>query len=213
MNRKVKVKRCRTCNRVLHHTKFYKSVKEKDNLQSHCKECGRELSRKYYNYNGEYTAKYNKSLQGIVVKFNGHSRDRFKEKDIYKDNYIQDISVEMLMDMLTFFECRCPYTGESLLEGTFSLDHCLTRSKGGYHFISNVVPTSKHINDRKKAKDYIDFILEVSSSKEEAYQRIIKIMAWQKYALEKYIHLLSDDELIRLHKAINNNMERANLLV
>lgn len=211
MNRKIVAKRCRTCNNVLHHTKFYKSAKEKDNLQAHCKECGKMLSRKYYKYNGEYTAKYNKSLRGIIVSFNGHSRDRFKAKDVYKDNYIQDISVEMFIDMLDFFDGKCAYTGESLLDGTFSLDHTLTRSKGGYHFISNVVPTSKHINDRKGTKDYTDFILEVSSSVEEAYQRMVKIMAWQQYALEKYISILSDDELIRLCNAMKNNIEGANL--
>ena len=214
---------CRECQ-----SKYYKEYyqENKDSIAEKSKEYRQENKDKIAEYKKEYRqknkdkiaeshkkyiAKYNKTLRGIIVSFNGNSRDRFKAKDIYKDNYIQDISVEMFMDMLTFFECKCAYTGESLLEGTFSLDHCLTRSKGGYHFISNVVPTTKHINDRKKAKDYIDFILEVSSSKEEAYQRIIKIMAWQKYALEKYIHLLSDDELIRLHKAINNNMERANL--
>lgn len=216
-NREIKVKRCRTCNRVLYHGKFYKSKKEKDDLQAHCKDCSRELGRKYYKYNKERVSRYNKSLNGIINSFNGHSRDRFKEKDIYKDNYIQDISVDMFIDMLTFFDCCCAYTGKPLLDGVFSLDHVQTRSKGGYHFVNNVVPTSKHINVKKGTKNYIDFILEVSSSKEEACKRIVKIMAWQRYALDKYMHLLSDDELLRLSKslskAINNDIERANLVL
>ena len=210
---------CSICKVEKNINEFNKNSISKDGHRSECRECQMKNCKEYYQenkdklaeYHKKYTAKYNKSLQGIIVKFNGHSRDRFKAKDIYKDNYIQDITCDMLLDMINFFDGKCAYTGESLLDGTFSLDHALTRSKGGYHFISNIVPTSKHINDRKKTKDYVDFILEVSSSSEEAYQRMIKIMAWQKYALEKYKHLLSDDELIRLYNAMKNNIEGANL--
>ena len=83
--------------------------------------------------------------------------------------------------MLRAFDYKCAYTGEPLTPENFSFDHVQTRSKNGVHHISNIVPCTQEANNRKHAKDFQEWYI---NSKYYSLDRLIKIMAWQEFALD-----------------------------
>ena len=61
---------------------------------------------------------------------------------------------------LTWFDGRCAYTGEALLDGLMDRDHAIpmNRTHCGLHLYGNVLPTTREANRRKADKHYRDFV-------------------------------------------------------
>ncbi len=53
---------------------------------------------------------------------------------------------------------RCFYCGADLIEGKFTVDHVIPKSKGGHKsHLSNLVPACRSCNEAKKDMDLEDF--------------------------------------------------------
>ena len=61
---------------------------------------------------------------------------------------------------LDWFDGRCAYTGQTLAEGETQRDHAIpiNRTHCGLHLYGNVVPATRHANERKGGSHYREFL-------------------------------------------------------
>ena len=203
MNIPYVMKKCTVCGRWLAANKinFYKQKHGKYGLRGICKECKKKYDDKYYEANRnkgleyrkqyykdnkdkltEYRKQYCQSPQGQVAAFNGRQRRRIKEEQqgtgITKDQWLQ---------MMSFFDWKCAYSGEYLggNDNSFNrtIDHIVPLNSGGDNMIWNCVPMLRNINSSKNDKDMLDWYREQSFYSEA---RLTKIYEWQEYARKKW---------------------------
>ena len=135
-------------------------------LKPICKKCTKEYRKKYAN-----------SIKGIIKGFNSRSKRRFS------NNYISDITYEQFEEMMIFFNFSCGYSQQPLTPESFTFDHIVTRTKGGIHHISNIVPCDKTINRKKFTKDFNSWYC---STEYYSTEQFFRIALWQEYALRRW---------------------------
>ena len=191
---------------------FHKAKKGKYGLQSKCKECinkyGKQYretnkekvaeshkqyyeanreriakrDKQYYEANRDRKAKYGKqyrqSPQGQVTIFNKHHRRRTKE-----EQQGNGITKDQWLELMSFFDWKCAYSGETLTKDTRSIDHIVPLNSNGDNMIWNCVPMTRSLNSSKNDKDMEKWYKEQSFYSEA---RLAKIYEWQEYARKKW---------------------------
>ena len=145
-----------------------------------------EYDKRYREVNRERIAEcekqYKQSPQGQVVAFNAHQRRRTRE-----EKQGTGITKEQWLELMSFFDWRCAYSGEYLggNDNSFNrtIDHIVSLNSGGDNAIWNCVPMTRSLNSSKSTKDMEEWYKE-----QECYNsnRLAKIYKWQEYARRKW---------------------------
>ena len=142
----------------------------------------REHNKQWYESNKEkkfeYNKQYRQSPQGQVVAFNNRQRRRTKE-----EQQGTGITKDQWLELMSFFDFRCAYSGKRLTKKTRSVDHIVPINSGGDNMIWNCVPMTRSLNSSKQDKDMLDWYREQSFYSEA---RLAKIYEWQEYARKKW---------------------------
>ena len=171
--------------------RYYETNKEK--ISEHQKRYGKqyyeankekvaERKRQYYKDNKEklleQKRQYYHSPQGQVSDFNKRQRRRTREQQ-----QGDGITTEQWLELMSFFNWRCAYSGEVLSKDTRSIDHIVPLNSGGEHEIWNLVPMLRTLNSSKHDKDMLEWY-----RKQDFYdpKRLQKIYKWQEYAHNKW---------------------------
>lgn len=126
----------------------------------------------------EYCKRYHQSLKGQVSSFNGCQRRRIKE-----EQQGTGITKEQWLEMMSFFDWKCAYSGETLSKNNRSVDHIVPLNSNGDNMIWNMVPMLRSLNSSKNTKDMLEWYKQQSFFSEA---RLAKIYEWQEYAYNKY---------------------------
>ena len=145
-----------------------------------------EQCKRYYEANKEKIAEYYKewrqSPQGQASRFNEHHRRRVKE-----EQQGSGITKDQWLEMMSFFDFRCAYSGEYLGGNNNSfnrtIDHIVPLDAGGDNMIWNCVPMTRSLNCSKHTNNMEEWYKE-----QDCYdpKRLAKIYKWQEYAYNKY---------------------------
>ena len=198
-------KRCSKCGEwlVASSKYFYKGKRGKYGLRAICKECEKKHSKGWYEENkeartekmkkygkkyreqnketrAETQKKYRQTPQGQVAEFNSHNRRRSKEQ-----NQGDGINKEQWLEMMSFFNWECAYSGKYLGGNTKdrTIDHIDPLNNGGAPEIWNCVPMDKGLNSSKHDREMLDWYIKQPFCTAE---RLLKIYNWQEYAKKKY---------------------------
>ena len=145
-----------------------------------------EQQRQYYKDNKEklleqhkrYNKEYRQSLQGQVVEFNNSQRRRIKE-----EQQGDGITKDQWLEMMSFFDWKCAYSGETLTKDARSIDHIVPLNSNGDNMIWNCVPMLRSLNSSKHNKDMLTWYKTQECFNRE---RLDKIYQWQEYAFNKW---------------------------
>ena len=141
-----------------------------------------EYSKQWYEANKDKITERNKqyyqSPKGQVVLFNRNQRRRTKE-----EQQGDGITKDQWLEMMSFFDFRCAYSGERLTNNARSVDHIVPLNSGGDNAIWNCVPMLRSLNSSKKDKNMDDWYKEQSFYSEA---RLAKIYEWQEFAYNKW---------------------------
>ncbi len=171
-----------------YHKEYYEANKEsiaerKKEYYEANKEAIAERGKKYYEENKEAIAecgkKYRQTPQGQIVAFNRHNRRRAREQ-----NQGKGITKEQWLDMMSFFNWECAYSGKTLTKETRSIDHIEPLNKGGENEIWNCIPMNRSLNSSKQDKDMLEWY---TKQPFYSHERLLKISEWQEYAKNKFL--------------------------
>ena len=141
-----------------------------------------ERCKKWYEDNKEKVLKqvkeYSQTPQGQVVAFNSRQKRRTKE-----GQQGTGITKDQWLEMMSFFDWKCAYSGERLTDKTRSIDHIVPLNSNGDNMIWNCVPMKLNYNSSKCAKDMLEWYREQDFFSEA---RLAKIYEWQEYARKKW---------------------------
>lgn len=186
-----------------YHKKWYEENKEAmseyhKKYREENKEAKAERDKKYYEENKETIAKqrkeyrkqnketiakrnkkYRNTPQGKIAQFNGHNRRRAKEQ-----NQGSGVTKEQWLEMMSFFNWECAYSGKTLTKETRSIDHIEPLNNSGENEIWNCVPMDRSLNSSKCDKEMLEWY-----TKQPFYsaERLSKIYEWQEYARNKFL--------------------------
>ena len=169
------------------HKQYYEA--NKDKILEQCKQYRQDNKEKIAEYHkqyrednkdkiAEYQKQYYQSLQGQVVAFNKYQRRRTKE-----ERQGTGITKDQWLELMSFFDWRCAYSGETLTKDTRSIDHIVPLNSNGDNMIWNCVPMLRNLNSSKHDKDMLEWY------KEQSFydpKRLQKIYEWQEYAYNKW---------------------------
>ena len=155
-----------------HHKQYYETNKDKI----------AEQKKQYYEDNREKALErykqYSQTPQGQVVKFNKHHRRRTKEGQLGSG-----ITKDQWLEMMSFFDWKCAYSGETLSKDNRSIDHIVPLNSNGDNMIWNCVPMKLNYNSSKHDKDMLEWYRGQSFYDPK---RLAKIYEWQEYARKKW---------------------------
>ena len=126
----------------------------------------------------EQQKQWRQSPEGQVALFNIHHRRRIKEEQLGTG-----VTKEQWLELMSFFDWRCAYSGEMLTKDTRSIDHIVPLNSGGNNMIWNCVPMTRSLNSSKQEKDMEKWYREQSFYDPKRLQKIYK---WQEYAYNKW---------------------------
>lgn len=180
MNTPYVFKRCSKCKKwlVANTINFSRRKGLKYGLNYQCKKCWNSNTKQYKRKN---------YIKARLDRFNNSNKIRYKNNNI-SDKFTK-ITYEQVMDMITFFDNKCAYSGIELDESCFSMDHMNPVKKEGLNVIWNIVPCHKIINIQKSDTSIEDWYIPRSiliGCHYYSEERLQKIRNWQKYAFEKY---------------------------
>ena len=139
------------------------------------------MKAKWYRRVGGKHIKFNLSKSGITTSFklgpvtiNPQRNTYFIRTGITKDQWLE---------MMSFFDWRCAYSGERLTDKTRSIDHIVPLNSNGDNMIWNCVPMKLNYNSSKHAKDMLEWYREQDFYSKD---RLAKIYKWQEYARKKW---------------------------
>ena len=159
-----------------------KVLEQRKQYRENNKDKRREYDKQYYEKNkdkkSEYHKQYYATPQGQIVRFNNGCRRRLREQ-----NQGSGITKEQWLEMMKYFNFKCAYSGETLKEGTRTIDHIKPLNQGGEHEIWNIVPMYRSYNISKLDRDMFQWYKEQDFFSEE---RLQKIYEWQEYAFNKW---------------------------
>ena len=126
----------------------------------------------------ERVKQYYQSPQGQVAYFNSHHKRRTKE-----EQQGTGITKEQWLEMMSFFDWKCAYSGEALTKDNRSVDHIIPLNSDGDNMIWNCAPMTRNLNSSKCDKDMLEWY-----RKQDFYdtKRLDKIYEWQEYAFNKW---------------------------
>lgn len=170
-------KKCTVCGRWLVASKvnFHKKRYLKRGVCNECKKHAVDYAKKRRT---EYNKQYSQSPKGQVVAFNSRQKRRTKE-----ERQGTGITKDQWLEMMSFFDFRCAYSGETLSKDTRSIDHIVPLNSGGDNMIWNCVPMLRSLNSSKHDKDMLEWYEEQSFYDPK---RLAKIYEWQEYAYNKW---------------------------
>ena len=207
-------KRCTGCGIIKPATInfFHKEKSSKYGLNAKCKICKSNKYKAYYNNTAEkqkeraliYHYKNKDKCNNRCLDYYYKNIDQCKErhKEWLKNNPEkvmnyennrrskleegQGLTKEQWVEMMTFFDWKCAYSGIDLTESNRSVDHILALSNGGENEIWNLVPMIKNYNSSKHTHD-----METWYKQQDYYleERLQKIIEWQLYAYNKWSYL------------------------
>ena len=90
-----------------------------------------------------------------------------------------DFTAEEVIVALEFFDYKCAYTGEQLVE-SYHLDHIIPVVKGGCNYIWNIVPSNPEPNLSKHTADMEEWFRKQPYFSEERLQKIYEWIELQK---------------------------------
>ena len=163
---------------------YYSENKEyhKQYREAHKEEI-KEYKKQYYDehkeYYKEYYKEYRKTEQGklVIRKVNHNRRAKLNKAEGTYTN-------EQWIEMMQYFDYKCAYSGEELIEGVnYSIDHILAFENGGNNYIWNLCPMVKSYNSSKKDSLILEWYEQQPYYSEE---RLIKIYEWVEYAYNKW---------------------------
>ena len=141
-----------------------------------------EYNKRYYEANKdkilEQNKRYHQTPQGKVALFNAINKRRLKEQE-----QGSGITKDQWLEMMSFFNWRCAYSGETLTKGTRSIDHIVPLNSDGDNMVWNCVPMKLNYNSSKYDKDMLEWYKEQDFYSEA---RLVKIYEWQEYARKKW---------------------------
>ena len=141
-----------------------------------------ERYKKWYEDNKEKVLErvkeYSQTPQGQVVAFNKSQKRRAKQQ-----HQGSEITKVQCLEILSFFDWECAYSGERLTDKTRSIDHIIPLNSNGDNMIWNCVPMKLNYNSSKQAKDMLEWYKEQDFYSEA---RLAKIYEWQEYARKKW---------------------------
>ena len=156
-----------------HNKEYYENNKEK------LIECHKEYRKNNKEYFKEYNKKYYSSVRGKIINFNNRTKRR-----VLMDKQGKGITPEQWREMMTFFNWKCAYSGETLGVKTRTVDHIAPLAQGGVHEIWNLTPMLFSYNSSKNSRLSV-----MNWYKEQEYfseERLAKIIEWQQYAYDKW---------------------------
>ncbi|MDY3801523.1 MAG: hypothetical protein SOZ95_05775 [Bacilli bacterium] len=174
------------------HKEYYKEYGKQ--YYNENKEYYKEYYKKYYDENKEYKKQYNdehkeyykeyykeyrKTEQGklVIRRVNHNRRAKLNKAEGTYTN-------EQWIEMMQYFDYKCAYSGEELIEGVnYSIDHILAFENGGNNYIWNLCPMVKSYNSSKKDSLILEWYEQQPYYSEE---RLIKIYEWVEYAYNKW---------------------------
>ena len=191
---------------------FHKQKAGKYGLDTRCKECAKKRNKQHYQNNKEKIAeqhkqwrldnkdkmfelhkqwcennkekvaehykRYFQSPKGRVASFNHCQRRRIKE-----EQQGSGITKDQWLELMSFFDWKCAYSGEKLTPKNRTIDHIIPITKNGCNEIWNMVPMSRSLNSSKNNKEMLSWYKQQDCFDEA---RLTKIYKWQEYAKAKY---------------------------
>lgn len=195
-------KQCKKCGEIKHVSEYHKNKTCKFGVKNICKKCSNEYSKNYRDENKDYfrnyrlkyredniqyfrdySKEYFSTKKGIVKRINSNTKNRCK----YEHQIHDCLTVEMLNEMLNFFDYKDAYTNEVITN--LSIDHIVPLSKNGINEIYNIVVCNASTNKRKYTKNMESWYKDQDFFSEERLQKIYK---WIAYSHEKFF--LSKDK-------------------
>ena len=197
-NNKIKIKKSKK--------KYYENNKSKireyrEKYYEYNKEVIKEYNKEYYKNNKEkikeYSKEYNKEhYENNKEKIKEYSKEYYKNNKEYYSSKRHErrlktkenggfYTKEQLEECLSFFDYKCAYSGEEILEDLSNVhrEHIIPVSKGGNNYIWNIVTSVASVNLSKKDKDMEEWYREQPYFSEE---RLNKIYQWIEYSKNKY---------------------------
>ena len=141
-----------------------------------------EYHKQYYQDNrdkmAEQQKRWSQTPSGQSSRFNSNNKRRLKEEQLGIG-----ITKGQWLEMMSFFDFRCAYSGETLTKDTRSVDHIVPLNSNGDNMIWNCVPMLRSLNSSKHDKDMLEWY-----RKQDFYdtKRLDKIYEWQEYAFNKW---------------------------
>ena len=86
-------------------------------------------------------------------------------------------------ECLRFFDYKCAYTGEEIIDSVLHREHIVPINNGGTNFIWNICPSSASANFSKQDTELETWYREQPYFSEE---RLTKIYEWMDYAYNKF---------------------------
>ena len=170
---------------------YYKANKEKlDEYHKQYCEANRDKIADYHKQwqkanrdkIAEHQKRYRQTPQGQAVRFNSSNKRRRK-----KEAQGTGATGEQWLEMMSFFDWKCAYSGEYLggNDNSFNrtIDHIVPIDAGGDDMVWNMAPMTRSLNSSKNASNMEEWYKE-----QECYdpKRLQKIYDWQEYAYNKY---------------------------
>ena len=174
-------------NNKEHYKEYYENNKEKikensKEYKENNKEKIKEYYKEYYENNKEKIKEYSKEYyeNNKEYYFSKLHERRLKTKE--NGGFY---TKEQLEECLSFFDYKCAYSGEEILEdlSNFHREHIIPVSKGGSNDIWNIVTSVASVNLSKKDKDMEEWYKEQPYFSED---RLNKIYQWIEYSKNKY---------------------------
>lgn len=195
------IKVCSKCERILIANKdnFNKCKTGKYKLDAECKVCQQEYAKQRYKENKESISKYKKEYNKKnkiknserYKKWARNNPDKIFNKDnkrrLIEKNQGNGISKEQWLEMMSFFEWKCAYSGEKFSnnnkENDRSVDHIIPLTKNGENEIWNCVPMKSNLNSSKNNNSMLNWYRQ-----QEFYsvERLQKILDWITYSIIKW---------------------------
>lgn len=166
------------------------SQKYRENNKDKIKEAGRRYRENNKDKIKEKNKKYRENNPDIIFN-HAHKRRKLIE------NQGNGINKNQWIEMMTYFNWTCAYSGENLIDIYRTIDHIIPLTKNGVHEIWNLVPMYRSYNSSKKNISPLEWYKQQDYYSED---RLSKIIEWQKYAFNKYAN--KDDKLILITETI-----------
>lgn len=179
---------CSICKECTKQRDKLKYDKNKDNIIQRVKEWARnnsdkkkEYDKKRYNNNVEEirqrSREYAKTHKDVRYKWrcstSGKISERMsneKRRMLIKNNG-GSFTCKEVIEMLSFFDNKCAYTGEPLKDD-YHLDHVVSLKNGGTNYIYNIIPCNKEQNLSKHTRDMEEWFREQKYFSEDRLQKI-----------------------------------------
>lgn len=180
------IKRCTACGEVKPAAEFSRDRSRKSGLFRRCKPCDKAAGREWRRENPDIVsarnAKWREKDPDYLPTWRAQNPDYMKnwhaERPLYNrlnmgwlraDRAGSEAHVITEEELLTYWESVgidptvCFYTGVSLLDVEWHIDHMIPVTRGGAHALDNLVPCSAVVNSSKGTRTADEFMRDLAS--------------------------------------------------